>query len=165
MTTRIAVEHELAAPPSQVFAVLADREFTQRRMALVPEMAAQVAAFTAGPEAVEFTVDAQLPASWMPAGVGGAPGITRHERWSLNGSGYAGEIRVTVSDLPVACGGELGVHAWQQGSVVSMVVDIQVDLPLFGPIVERMIRDRLEPAFTAELDLLADAVEGVTQSP
>ncbi len=197
MATRIALEREFAASPQRVFEVLSDRAFTTRRMALVPEMSAEVTSFAASPSSMELSVEAQLPASWMPAGVGGTPAINRHEQWTLKapsaqpvaaGAGspptsgpppttgtptvspppadapaaspsYVGDLRLVVAGLPVTCGGEFTVHPWQEGSVASVVLDVGVDLPMVGPMVERMIRDRLEPAFAAELELLADAVE------
>ncbi len=164
MATRIAVEREVAAAPATVFAVLADRDCTQRRMALDLQMQAHVSSFDTTDHSLQLVVDAHLPASWMPPGFNSTPELRRTEEWRTDGSDYVGTLGLVVKDLPVRCVGELGLLSWQGGSVLSFTVELAVDVPFLGPTIERMIRDRMEPAFVAELAFIAEQATGSATS-
>ncbi|MFV0459302.1 MAG: DUF2505 family protein [Actinomycetales bacterium] len=165
MPTRVALHQEIEASPGEVFSVLCDHDFQRRRIGLEPQMRAQLVVFDAAtgtPGELVLRIEGELPTSWLPPMVPGSPLITRHERWLRYGQGHRCDLRLEVHDLPVWCEGSIDVQPWHQGCLVELVVDVTVNVPVVGVSIERMVRDRLEPALMAELDLLADVLGDVT---
>lgn len=158
MATRIALEQELQGAPDRAFAVLSDRGFTQRRLALEPALAAQIVDYSSDTEHLKLSIAGELPAHWMPAGVDATPRILRQESWRRDGERYSGSLSMSVHGMPIRCEGTQELLRWGDVTVVSLVLDLDVSLPFVGQTVERMIRDRIEPAFAAEFDLLATEV-------
>lgn len=170
MPTRIALEHDIAAPVARVLTCLEDREVALRRAALEPAMSARLTEFTVRPEVVApgaephleriiAVVDANLPQTWLPAGISSSFLIRRTDRWWPDSDGYSGELSLQVEGLPVTCRGPFALRGFQHGSFMAVTLDLRVDLPLVGATVERLIRDRMEPVLAAELALIADEAE------
>lgn len=158
MATRIALEQELTGTTDHAFTVLRDREVTIARLALEPALDAELVAYSSSPTSLDITIVGQLPAHWLPSAVSATPSVQRTESWKPGRAGFQGRMTMTVHGMPITCTGTLSLEPWQNLTVLSMVIDLEVALPFVAQTVERMIRDRMEPAFLAEFEYLAAEV-------
>lgn len=125
-------------------------------------MNARLEHFESGPESFRMEVRGDLPTSWLPSGVGAAAGIHRVESWRPVGNAYVGDLLLQAEGLPVRTEGAWRLSALPDNagfSLLQVEASVTVSMPIVGPIVERLVAERISGELNDELSLLAEALE------
>lgn len=157
MATTISHDQRLRAVPQRAYAVWNDPAFVQRRIAAVPDLQARLVRAHHDGDGTTIEVEGRLPQSWLPQVASRMAGarIRRVEDWFDSGSGYLGHLSVSVTDAPVTCIGTMRIEPFDNASLLTLEVDISVDVPVLGTTIENMVAAHLKPGFLAEFSLLA----------
>lgn len=147
MATTLSVTHQFSASPSQVYALLTDRTFLDRRLAETGgEDPAVISLETTGEGAVVVTRQS-IPASALPSMVAsmipGDPVTERTETWRSTGDGYAADLAVVIKGAPASLKGTMALDP--AGSGCSLTIDGQasVPIPLFGSKIEAVVVEQV----------------------
>lgn len=164
MATSFTIRQVFGLPPGDLFGLLGEPEVARRRATAVPDFNGELLALTRddGPDGLRglrMAVAATMPSSWL-GGMAGTPRLIRTENWRAEGDGYAGDVDLLVEGLPVTCGGTTRLEPDGAGSALSMDLDLSVDVPMLGPMVEAKVADRIRAAMGAELEVLQDVADG-----
>jgi hypothetical protein len=156
MATTISHDQRLRALPERAFALWTDPTFVQRRIAAVPDLQARLVRTRNDDDGTTIEVEGRLPQSWLPQVASRMAGarIRRVEDWFASGTGYLGHLSVSVSDAPVTCIGTMRIEPFDNASLLTLDVDISVDVPMLGSTIENMVAAHLKPGFLAEFALL-----------
>lgn len=111
----------------------------------------------AHPDGVRIEVSSEIPTSWLPSIVtsrlSGTPHVVRVEQWTTATPPEEGlECPMTFSfeGLPVRCDGAAAVVSDGDGSVFTIDLELQVDVPFIGGTIERAVAPQVTPALDAE---------------
>ena len=140
-------ELSLDAPVSvdEILSAFGNTDYWEARLAAFGRGTATLDALTVdGDGAVSAALTVNLFRDRLPSIVtrlrGGELTIGRTERWDRTADGRArGEISVAVPGAPVTAGGEVWLVPGPRGSQVDFVTTIEIDIPLLGGQIERVI--------------------------
>lgn len=155
MPTAIQLEYPLPTSVEQAFAKLASREFAQQRVTREPAMNARLEEFESGPQTCRMVVRGDLPTSWLPGNFNASASIHRVESWRREGDRFKGSLLLKAVGLPVRTEGQWLLLPAGSGSLISLTGSVTVSLPVIGPMVERLVAERITGELRAELQLLA----------
>ena len=143
MTSRLRVSRDYPHPVRAFAAALADPDFHRARLRVgggSVDGGGEVVSHHAAGGRIEVTVRQPLPAGAVPAPIAallaGAIVLSRTERWLLDGDRLLGAVEVTVPHAPVRAGGSMSVAPEGAGCRLVIEVDVTVDVPLAGLLVE-----------------------------
>ena len=153
MTQRIRRGYDLPLDPAALVERLRDRTLVERRSA-VDGLGTRVAAHEPTAAGVRIVVATDLPVDWLPAIVRGRltadPTVERTEEWAVEGDGAATPLTFVFAGMPVRGSGDARLVPLPTGSRLDVEVDITVDVPLVGALVEAAVAPRIVAALDAE---------------
>lgn len=152
MTARIREQQELRRTMPEVAALLRDRDAILRRASELPGFTVTVDDHTVNQDVVVIRTRTTIPMDWMPSAVashlGASTGLsaTRVETWRL--SDVAGDATLTF-DLPgvhSSAAGSASLRPAGAGCLLAQSVDVTVEAPLVGPLIEQALAGRIAAA-------------------
>ena len=154
MATTLTVTHQFSASPSQVYALLTDRAFLDRRLAETGgEDPSVVSLETTGDGAVVVTRQS-IPASALPSMVAsmipGDPVTERTETWRSNGDGYAADLAVVIKGAPASLKGTMTLDPAGTGCSLTIDGQASVPIPLFGSKIEAVVVEQVSDLIEKE---------------
>lgn len=147
---RFSHEMRYAAPPADVFAMLADPEFREQVCVAGGTISHDVQISPDG-AGMSVVVDQVQPPDGIPSFatkiVGDRIQILQRERWT-DQSGAA--LDVTIPGKPGHMKGTITLSPDGEGTLEKVDADIKVNIPLLGGKLEKLIGDLLESALRSE---------------
>lgn len=160
MPTPLTVTQEFPAAPAAVFALFANREFIEGRLAASGALTPEVVSLDAAEGTLQLVTRQSIPASALPSMVasmiGGDPATERTEAWSADGDGYRADFSVTVQGAPASMKGTMTLAAAAGGSTLSVDGAATVPIPMFGGKIEEVIVEQIAALLAAEGDYTRD---------
>lgn len=136
----------------EVLDLLADRGFIERRTAANASMAGEVLSHERVGDRLVITTRAQVPTDWLPervaTRVASRPSVTRTETWSLQRGDGTMEFR--IDGVPASASGSMRLTDRGDGSLLAQLVDVGVDVPFVGRLVERAVGGQIARSLGAE---------------
>ncbi len=153
MTQHLRRAYDLPLSATALVEQLRDRTVVERRGA-VDGLGTRVTAHETTPAGVRIVVATDLPVDWLPAVVRGRltadPTVERTEAWAVEGDGAASPLTFVFAGMPVRGSGDARLVPLPTGSRLEVEVDITVDVPLVGGLVEAAVAPRIVAALDAE---------------
>jgi hypothetical protein len=152
---RMTAEIRYAAEPADVFAMLTDRTFQDRKLGQTGALSWELEITTDGGGAV-ITSRRVLPTDQVPdafrALVGSQIRISQTETWGQAGpdGGRTGTLVVEVSGAPIRMNATLSLSASGAGTVEHVDGELKAKVPLIGGKIERSAEPAVRAAITAE---------------
>ncbi len=155
MATTVHERFPLAASVDAVLARLADRAFVDQRTAANPSLRGVLVDHSDDGQTIVIRTRAALPMDWLPsvvtARVTTLPTVDREEVWAR--SSGSGSMRFDIAGVPAKASGSMHIDAEGTGSVLTYRVDLQVDMPFVGGVVERAVAAQIRRSLQAEAAL------------
>jgi hypothetical protein len=162
MSTSLSLTQLFPVPPSDVFAMLGDRQRITEcaRAANGPDAAVRthehsedgLIIVTESPVAT-----ASIPAGLRPLLANGAVG-TKTEIWTATEDGYRGTFEIAVPGAPANLSGTATLTVDAGGSRLSVDGTAHVKIPVLGAKIEKLMVDQATERLTAEYRFLHDQV-------
>ena len=158
MVTTVHERFPLPASVDAVLARLADPEFVNQRTAANPGLSGTLVDHTDDGQTIMIRTRASVPMDWLPsavtARVSTLPTVDREEMWA-RGSG-AGSMRFDIAGVPAKASGSMRLDAHGIGSMLTYRVDLQVDMPFVGGLVEKAVATQIRRSLQAEAALYGE---------
>lgn len=158
MTQRIHRGYHVTVPPSDLLAALASPEVVRRRCA-ADGLGTELVLHEVTADGIRIGVSTEIPVDWLPAVVqgrlGSTPTVDREERWAADGDGARSPLTFTFAGMPVRGSGSSVMARSASGTRLDMDLEITVDVPLAGGLVELAIAPRVAGALDAEAGFYA----------
>jgi hypothetical protein len=153
MTQRIRRDDDLPLSPEGLVDRLRDRAVVEARGA-ADGLGTRVVRHEPTADGVLVTVATALPVDWLPTVVRGRltadPTVERTEEWTVGPGGAASPLRFDFSGMPVTGSGLARLTPTPGGSHLTVEVDVTVDVPVVGALVEGAVAPRVVAALDAE---------------
>ena len=153
MRIRATIEYD--ATPDEVFAMLSDRDFQDRKAKATGALEHEVSIATRGEE-TRIVSKRTMPTEDFPDFVKGMVGdrlpVTETHTWgpaAADGS-RRGEITVAVGNLPVGLKGTLALAPQGEGTTQSVDGELKARIPIIGGKVEKAAAPAIEAAIDIE---------------
>ena len=158
MATTVQERFPLAASVDAVLSRLADPAFVDQRTAANPGLSGVLVDHSDDGQTIVIRTRAAVPMDWLPSAVTARvttlPTVDREEVWD-RGSG-SGSMRFGISGVPAKAGGSMRLDAQGSGSVLTYRVDLQVDMPFVGGLVEKAVAAQIRRSLQAEAALYGE---------
>lgn len=152
MPTTVTERFTLSVTPAAVLDRLADRSFVQRRIQANPTLRGALREHTDDGRTIRIRTEATVPLDWMPTRVTGAvsalPTVERNEAWD-RGS-LSGSTRFVLTGVPARASGSMRLDPATAGSTLTYRIDLTVDMPFVGGLVERAVAAQIRRSLAAE---------------
>jgi hypothetical protein len=155
MTETIHRSYDVPISPAALVAALSSPSFVDRR-SQADSLGTRVIHHEADADRIRITIATEVPLEWLPGVVasrlGTAPTVARTEEWTLDGDSAHTPLIFDFSGMPVSCSG--GASLTPEGDASRLEVDLrlQIDVPLFGGLVERALSPRIVAALDGEAE-------------
>lgn len=153
MTQRIHRTYDVPVAPSDILAALASPDVVRRRSA-ADGLGTDLLVHEVTADCIRIVVSTEIPVDWLPAVVQGrldsTPTVDREERWAAAGDGARSPLTFTFAGMPVRGSGSSVMTASASGTRLDVDVEITVDVPLVGSLVEHAVAPRVTGALDAE---------------
>ncbi|WP_157970636.1 DUF2505 domain-containing protein [Nakamurella deserti] len=162
MPTTFTATQRYPAPATAVYALFSDRGFLEARLAATGGLDPQVMSLDLSDDGGVVVVTRQgIPASKLPSVVAsfinGDLSTQRTESWRPAADGYTADLKVTIHGAPASMKGTMTLSDDPTGgSVLTVLADATVPIPMFGGKVEKVVVEQVgelldrEEAFTRE---------------
>lgn len=158
MPTTLHESFPLARSVEEVVARLADRGFVDARTATNGSLRGELVGHDVDADTIVIRTQATVPLDWLPAAVGSRvsalPTVEREEVW--NRPTASGSMRFDISGVPAHASGSMRLGSAGSGSVLSYQIDLGVDLPFVGGLVEKAVAAQIRRSLQAEADLYGE---------
>ncbi|MGH3905848.1 MAG: DUF2505 domain-containing protein [Pseudonocardiaceae bacterium] len=152
MTSRLELRHRYPEPPERMRQVLTDLTFLRDKVRAVGGPGAELVSWEEDHNGVTVVLRQMVPADALPSFVRSVlPGdlsIRRTETWNS----FDGTVHSAVDGAPGVINGEMRLEPGPAGSVLSLLLEAKVPLPLIGGKVEKAITDSVRKLMDAEYD-------------
>ena len=152
---KISATFDYAAPPHEVFAMLADEDFQTRKCAATGALSHSVSISTQGDRTV-IVSSRDLPTEDFPdfvkSIVGATLAVVETQDWGPAGQDGArqGTLTVEIAGAPIDLAGTLSLAPAGGGSVESVDGDLKARIPLIGAKIEKAAAPAIESAIRVE---------------
>ena len=152
---RLKAELRYDSEPAEVFAMLTDPAFQERKLAATGALEQHVEVATRDDGGAVVTTRRTMPTDQVPDLVRNLVGrtltIVQVEDWApaAGGGGRAGTVTAEVSGAPVRLTGTLRLAASGAGTVETLDGELKAKVPIIGGRIERAA----EPAITAAIEV------------
>jgi carbon monoxide dehydrogenase subunit G len=152
---KIARTIEYAAPPAEVFAVLADPAFQDAKCAATAAISHSANVETKGDQTI-ITTERVLPSDDLPdfarSMIGDTLKVLETQTWSGAGSdgSRTGTVEMSVPGAPITLKGKLSLKPSSAGTVETLDADLKAGVPLIGGKIEKAAAPPIEEAITIE---------------
>ncbi len=154
MATSLSVNHDFAASPAAVYALLTDRAFLQRRLEATGGTDPVVVSLDVAADGATVVTRQAIPASVLPSMVAslipGDPVTERTENWRVDGNGYQADFGVVIKGAPASLKGTMSLTASGTGSTLKVDGQATVPIPLFGGKIESVVAEQVDALLTKE---------------
>lgn len=154
MATTLSETFPLARSVDAVLTRLADRAFVDARTAANGSLRGELVGHDVDADTIVIRTRATVPVDWLPAAVGSRvsalPTVEREEVW--NRPAASGVMRFDISGVPAHASGSMRLDAQGSGSVLTYRIDLDVDLPFVGGLVEKAVATQIRRSLQAEAD-------------
>lgn len=155
MATTLNESFPLGTSVAQVLDRLADPDFVADRTAANSTLRGDVVSHTVEGDAIVIRTTATVPVDWLPAVVGSKvsslPTVEREETWSR--SSASGTMRFEISGVPAHASGSMRLQPEGSGSVLTYRIDLGVNMPFVGGVVEKAVAAQIRRSLQAEAAL------------
>ncbi|MEO5834406.1 MAG: DUF2505 domain-containing protein [Nakamurella sp.] len=162
MPTTFTATQRYPAPATEVYALFSDPGFLQARLDANGGLDPEVVSVDVDGDSVVIVTRQGIPASALPSVVGsfisGDPSTQRTESWRPAADGYTADLKVTIHGAPASLKGAMTLSDDPAGgSIVTILADAHVPIPMFGGKIEKVIVEQVgellqrEEAFTRGL--------------
>lgn len=159
MATTLSVTHQFSASPSQVYALLTDRAFLDRRLAETGGEDPSVVSLESTGDGAVVVTRQSIPASALPSMVAsmipGDPVTERTETWRPNGDGYAADLAVVIKGAPASLKGTMALDPAGAGCSLTIDGQASVPIPLFGSKIEAVVIEQVTGLIAKENEYTA----------
>ncbi len=148
MPTTFTATQRYPAPASAVYALFSDRTFLQSRLEAAGGLEPQVVSLDVDGAGVVIVTRQGIPASALPSVVGsfltGDPATRRTENWRPTPDGYTADLSVVIDGAPASLKGTMTLaDDAAQGSVLTILANAHVPIPMFGGKIEKVIVEQV----------------------
>ncbi len=158
MATTVQERFALAVAVDTVLARLADPEFVTQRTAANPGLAGTLLEHSDDGQTIVIRTRASVPVDWLPSVVAGRmttlPTVDREEVWARRTGSAA--MRFDISGVPATANGSVRLAAQGTGSVLTYRVELQVDMPFVGAVLEKAVAGQIRRSLQAEAALYGE---------
>ena len=146
---------EFAAPPQEVFAMLADEEFQNRKCVATGALRHTVS-ITAQDDRTIIVSTRNMPSDGFPhfvrSMVGETLAVTETQDWGQPGADGVrhGRLTVAIAGAPVALSAALSLTPGGEGCVETIEGDLKASIPLIGPKIEQAAAPAIQGAIRVE---------------
>ncbi len=162
MATSLSVTHQFTASPAQVYALLTDRDFLERRLAETGGIDPSVVSLEAGAEGATVVTRQSIPASVLPSMVAsmisGDPVTERTETWRPDGDSYRADLAVVIKGAPASLKGSMALDPAGSGSTLTIQGQASVPIPLFGAKIEAVVVEQVTSLISNENEYTATSL-------
>ncbi|MGV1009396.1 MAG: DUF2505 domain-containing protein [Dermatophilaceae bacterium] len=152
MVTTVHEQFALAASVDAVLARLADRAFVDRRTAANSGLSGTLVDHGDDGRTILIRTRASVPMDWLPSAVTSRvttlPTVERDEVWDRTSS--SGTMRFDISGVPASASGSMRLQPKGSGSLLTYRVDLRVDMPFVGGLVEKAVAAQIRRSLQAE---------------
>lgn len=148
----------------EVYQRLSDPEFLRRRADVDQSLGSEVAGHEVGVEQLSIWTTATVPLDWLPSQIsrrvsasGTVPSARRHERWQRRPEGLIGTMEFEISGVPARASGSMAVVPAGTGSEFTQHLELGVDVPIVGKLVEAALARHLGATLVREATLFNEA--------
>ncbi|MGO1511238.1 MAG: DUF2505 domain-containing protein [Actinomycetaceae bacterium] len=147
---------EFPAPPDRVAAMLADRDFTDRRVRAAGATKHDASISSEDDGAFVLDVDATIPTTIIPATYRGLVGdsfvVRIEERWSAAAAddSRSAEFSLNVSGVPARVNGTQALRPVDGGTALDYRGDVTCSIPLLGRKIESAVVGAVDTVLEAE---------------
>lgn len=162
---KISATLDYAATPHQVFAMLSDEDFQNRKCEATGAVSHSVSISMQGDRTI-IVSSRDLPTDTFPDFVKGLVGatlaVTETQDWGPPGSDGArlGALTVDIAGAPIDLAGSLLLEPGGKGSVESVEGDLKARIPLLGGKIEKAAAPAIESAIRVEREVAEAWLEG-----
>jgi hypothetical protein len=153
MPQHIRRDDELPLSPAALVERLRDPAVVEGRSA-ADGLGTRVVEHEATADGVRIVVATALPVDWLPAVVRGRltqdPTVERTEEWTVGSDGATSPLHFDFPGMPVTGTGAARLTPTPGGAHLTVEVDVTVDVPLVGGLVEGAVAPRVGAALDAE---------------
>jgi hypothetical protein len=152
---KISATIDYAATPDEVFAMLADEDFQNRKCAATGALRHNVSITGQKDRTIILSIR-DMPSDSFPSFVknmvGDALTVTETQNWGPPGTDGArqGKLTVEISGAPVALEGTLALTSDGQGCVETIEGDLKARVPLIGGKIEQAAAPAIRSAIRVE---------------
>jgi len=152
---KITATIDFAAPPHEVFAMLADKQFQAQKCAATGSRRHTVSIRSQDDRTIIVSTR-DMPSDHFPPFVKGMVGdtlaVTETQDWGppTADGGRHGRLTVHITGAPVDMHGTLSLAAGGQGSVETIEGDLEARIPLIGHKIEKAAAPAIQSAIRVE---------------
>jgi len=162
LATSLSVNHQFAAPPAAVYALLTDRAFLERRLAATGGNDPAVVSLDADANSAKVVTRQSIPAAVLPSVVAsmisGDPVAERTETWRVDGESYQADFAVVIKGAPASLKGTMSLIPSGAGSALTVDGQAKVPIPLFGGKIEAVVAEQVDSLLSKENAYTANAL-------
>lgn len=162
MPTSLSVTHDFTAAPANVFSLLTDRAFLDRRLEVTGGNDPSVVSLEKESDTATVVIRQSIPSSALPSMVAsmisGDPVTERTENWRTEGDGYQADFTVVIKGAPASLKGTMALVASGTGSTFTVDGQATVPIPLFGAKIEAVIVEQVDALIVRENEYTATAL-------
>jgi hypothetical protein len=153
MTQRIVRAYDVPLTPAALVERLRSRDVVEQR-GQGGGLTTALLVHEPTPDGVRIVVRTEIPVDWLPAVVRGRlgtdPAVERTEAWAVDGDGAQAPLFFAFAGMPVTGSGSATLRPAPAGGRLEVQVDVSVDVPLVGGLVESAVAPRIGAALDAE---------------
>ncbi len=150
MASRLVLQHRYPEPPERMREILTDRNYLREKLRAVGGPGAELVSREQDNRGVTVVLHQTVPEDALPSFLRsvlpGALTIRRTETWT----GSDGNVHAVVQGAPGTVSGAMRLDPDPAGCVLGAQLSAEVDLPLFGGKVEKVITDSVERLMESE---------------
>jgi hypothetical protein len=155
--TTLNESYPLESSVDAVLARLTDRAFVDGRTAANASLRGDVVGHEVDEETIVIRTRATVPVDWLPAVVGSRvtslPTVDREETWDRRSG--SGRMTFAISGVPARASGTMSLRPRGTGSLLTFRIDLGVDMPFVGGVVEKAVAAQIRRSLEAEAALYA----------
>lgn len=157
MATTVRESTELRLSPDEVFASLCDPAYLTRRADVNSSLKSEVQRHEVQGDEIHIVTLAAVPADWMPAKIShriaGSTQAERYELWRRVGATLIGTMEFAIKGVPAQASGSMTVTPKNDGSNFVQHIEMSVDLPIVGKLIESTVARHIAGTLLREAHL------------
>jgi hypothetical protein len=158
MVTNLTVQQSFPVAPSEVFALLLDRNVVEECVRTIGGEGAAVLThhYADGQLSIvtQSPVDpADVPAALRPMIGSNAKG-TKTETWASTDGEHGADFQISVPGAPASVSARARLVSAANGALLTIEGSAEVKVPILGPKIERLLVDQVSARLTAEYEFM-----------
>ena len=156
----MAIEYELEHPAERVFGLLTDKNFLAERLEAVGELPPVINVSKKGKKVeIQLKRAARRDLPKVAAKLmGSVQKFSMKESWQPDGDGWSGNYLIEFEGVPGSVAADFELYPADDGCVYSITHNPNVNLPIVGKTLEKILVSQVEDGCDAEIDYLAEVL-------